>query len=210
MPAHNRIVSRRPANTIATIHKGGPLGSAFAIASVTALIKRLLENGLVTSGVPASVGGEVAVTAIAPDRIVTGNDERPQINLFLYQATPNTGLRGRPAGLALDLHYLIAVYGAQDLQTDILLGYTIQQLQQHSTLDADAIRSVLHSSASPDDGTFLAPALAALGADVSAHLAQLALTPQFLSSEELSRLWSALQARYRPSMIYRASVAILG
>lgn len=56
-----------------------------------------------------------------PDRIETGDRKRNQVNLFLYQVTPNPGWRntGLPSldsrgdgrlsnpPLALDLHYLL-------------------------------------------------------------------------------------------------------
>jgi hypothetical protein len=70
------------------------MSSALAIASVTAVLKNLLDNRLIQHGVAASLG-DVSVTALPPDRIATGTDERSQINLFLYRVTPNTGWRGR-------------------------------------------------------------------------------------------------------------------
>src|SRR5438094_172682 len=101
------------------------MSSTFAIASVTAVLKRLLENGLIDHGVAEAIGGDVVVSALPPDRVTTGAEERPQLNLFLHQVTPNTGLsassrsdigasegRKRPAPLALNLHYLLTSYGA--------------------------------------------------------------------------------------------------
>src|SRR2546423_8323610 len=123
------------------------MSSALGIAAVTAVLKNLLDNRLIEQGVAASLG-DVSVSALPPDRIATGADERSQLNLFLYRVTPNTGWRrssvslgdshngqngrnGRdgeakrapPAPLALDLHYLLTAYGEQDFQAEILLGY---------------------------------------------------------------------------------------
>src|SRR5688500_3743862 len=105
------------------------MSTALAIASVTAVLKSLLENRLMELGAPASVG-DVTVTALPPDRITTGTDERSQLNLFLYRVSPNTRWRraesngssnghakkeaagdaepaaSAPTPLALDLHYL--------------------------------------------------------------------------------------------------------
>ena len=67
--------------------------SAFAIASVTYLLKDVLDNRLVRHGITASVG-DVTVSALPPDRITTGSDERSQINLFHYRVTPHTAWRG--------------------------------------------------------------------------------------------------------------------
>ena len=73
--------------------------TTLAIAAITAVLKHLLENGLAESDVTASIGGDVIVSALPPDRATTGADERAQLNVFLYQATPNTGLRSPAAGM---------------------------------------------------------------------------------------------------------------
>src|SRR5437764_7400909 len=119
------------------------MSSALAIASMTYVLKNLLDNRLVQSGVTASVG-EVTVTALPPDRITTGSDERSQINLFLYRVTPHTAWRGGPSRteesgtrtppLALDLHYLITAYGERDFQAEILLGSAMQLLLETPAL----------------------------------------------------------------------------
>ncbi len=42
--------------------------------------------------------------------------------------------------------------------------------------------------------------------DVIDSIDRITLSPEFLSMEDLTKLWSALQARYRLSATYRASV----
>ena len=68
---------------------------ALAIATVSAVLKSLLDNRLAEQGVAATVG-DVTVTALPPDRISVGTEERSQLNLFLYRITPNTALRRSP------------------------------------------------------------------------------------------------------------------
>jgi hypothetical protein len=115
-------------------------GSSLAIATCTAVLKDLLDNRLIQRDIAAIVG-DVIVTALPPDRIQTGSEERAQLNLFLYRVTPNTRWRGDSAGrgsngkesasgLALDLHYLLSAYGAQDLQQEVLLGYAVQVFRE--------------------------------------------------------------------------------
>jgi hypothetical protein len=208
------------------------MSSALVIASVTAVLKSLLDNRLIQRGVAASVG-DVSVTALPPDRIATGADERSQLNLFLYRVTPNTGWRrsslrlgdghngknGRdgeakapapvgPAPLALDLHYLLTAYGEQDFQAEILLGYAMQLLHEVATLTPDHIRSAL---AGPNgSGSTLPPTRAALATSTLADAVErVSISSEFTSSEEMSRLWSALQARYRPSATYKVSTVLL-
>jgi hypothetical protein len=98
-----------------------------AIASVTAVLRDLLNNGIVDHDLAATVGN-VMVTSLPPDRIDTTNqNQQSQLNLFMYQVTPNQGWRneGLPSRnrngerlsnppLALDLHYLLSAYGADE------------------------------------------------------------------------------------------------
>ncbi len=195
------------------------MGGELALASVTAILKHRLENGLIDRAISSSIGSDITVSALSPDRIAVGADERPQLNLFLYQATPNTGLhplkRGddkkaaKTKGLALDLHYLLTAYGAHDLEAEILLGYTLQMFQETPALPADAIRTTLASLAATGNGR-AAPALAALATSpLAEQIEEITIRPQFLSTEEMSRLWSAMQARFRPSAAYKVSVVVL-
>jgi hypothetical protein len=167
----------------------------------------------------AHLGADVTVSALPPDRITTGADERPQINLFLYAVTPNTALRHTEASgarrktaggyLALDLHYLVSAYGVADFQIETLLGYAIHALQQVPSLNRDALRGILDSLASTAGG-LSTPLITEIGAEVlSEGIAEITITPQFPGIEELSRIWSALQARYRPSVSYRVSAVII-
>lgn len=203
--------------------------SALALASVTAVLKDLLENGLAARGITSALGGDASVSALPPDRVPSGADERAQLNLFLYAVTPHTGLRvlrgGRDAGdvrdartdvprtppLVLDLHYLLTAYGAQDFQAEILLGHTMRLLHERSVIERSELRAVLGSLSSSMDGRIVPPALAALAAsDVPDRVERLTIAPAFPPFDEMSKLWSVLQARYRPSAAYRVSAVLIG
>ncbi len=193
------------------------MSSALAIASMTYVLKSLLDNRLVQSGVTASVG-EVTVTALPPDRITTGADERSQINLFLYRVTPHTAWRGARIGigelphdtvvpsLAFDLYYLITAYGERDFQAETLLGYALQLLMETPVLSRAMIRSALAATTSGVSGAahemFAASGLADQEGDVT-------LAAEFLNTEEAARLWTALQAKYRPSAAYKVSSVVV-
>lgn len=192
------------------------MSSALVLASVTAILRNLLENGLVDRGVTSAVGSDTSITALPPDRITTGDDEKPQLNLFLYQATPR-GLysasrhqrdeddrprRGLP--MALELQYLLTAYGAQDFQTEILLGYALEVLHRSSDLSGDTIRDILSSVSSTKGGRVVPAALAALGAaDLGGLFGQMKICPQTLDSQEMLNLWSSFQVCYRPSITYK-------
>lgn len=198
------------------------MSSALAIASVTALLKSLLENGLTERSVSDSIGHSAPVSVLPPDRITTGSDEQPQLNLFLYQIAPNTvrrrqdhpdATRGDQASgsfLALDLFYLITAYGATDYQIEILLGSALQLLQREHELKPERISSILASLSSARDDRGVLPAAAALArSNLPRQVKEIKFTPQFLQLEELSKIWSALQARYRPSAVYKASLVYI-
>jgi hypothetical protein len=140
----------------------------------------------------------------------------------MYQVTPNLGWRSeglpsRDAGgshrlsnppLALDLHFLLSAYSGADLHAEILLGYAMQLLHQFPVITREMIRTALNPS--PEVGVDLPPALRALAdCGLADQVEQLRITPQFMNGEEMSRLWTALQANYRPSAVYQVSVVLI-
>jgi hypothetical protein len=188
----------------------GEMSSPLSIASVTSVIKSVLENGLVMHGATAVVG-ELAVTAMPPDRITTGADERSQLNIYLYRITPNTAWRAIPTDatrtngaravpLSLDLHYLLTAYGERDYHAETLLGSAMELLHQTPVLTHETIAPTLASLAERSGSG------ASVFADVIDSIDQITLSPEFLSMEDLTKLWSALQARFRLSATYQASV----
>ena len=65
------------------------MSSPLAIATVTATLLDLLNDGLINNDLSAV--GSYKVSAIPPDRVATGAQEPNQINLFLYRVSPNSG-----------------------------------------------------------------------------------------------------------------------
>jgi len=153
------------------------MSSPLAIASVTRVLKDLLNNGLVDHDVSGAIGGNVTVTALSPDRVSVqpGSSEANQLNVFMHQVRPNAGWRnvelptrnssgeriGNPL-LALNLHYLITGYGADELNGEILLGYAMQLLHENPVLSRQAIRAALANPAV--NGSILPPAFQAAAA----------------------------------------------
>ena len=194
--------------------------SALTIATVSAVLRSLLENGLAARDVTTAIGGDVLVSAMPPDRIGTGAEEKPQLNLFLFQVSASTGLRtlpgrkpdeGKGPPLALELHYLITAYGAQDYQTDILLGYALQMFFETPVLSTETIQRAIKALSKSGGGRMVAPGVAALASsDLPERVDQVRIVPQFLDPEASSRLWSAMQAKLRPSAAYKVSVVPIG
>jgi hypothetical protein len=200
------------------------MSSALAIASVTAVLKDLLNNGLIDHNVGASVG-EVTVSTLPPDRVdvLDAAQKKSRLNLFMYQVTPNAGWRnvGLPSRndrgerlsnppLALDLHYLLTAYGAEEMHAEILLGYGMQLLHETPVLTRAAIRRSLAPPSLITGGSGLPPEMQALfTSELSEQVEQIKIAPSSLSTEEISRMWSAFQAKYRPTAVYQASVVLI-
>jgi uncharacterized protein DUF4255 len=196
------------------------VSGALAIAAVTAALKDLLNDGLLDHDL--SVVGSFVVTATPPDRVTTGQNEPNQLNLFLYQVTPNLGWRNADLPsrdsngarltnppLALDLHYMLTAYGSQDLNAEILLGYAMQLLHETPMLGRDQLRAVLGGT-SPVTGQILPGPFGNLSAlDLADQVEAIKISPVFLSTEDLSKMWTAMQARYRPTMAYLVSVVLI-
>lgn len=198
------------------------MSNALAIAGVTAVLKDLLDSGLIEHQITDAMGAGVVVSSIAPDAVpIDGPDAVPRLNLFLHQVSPNAAWRnvGLPSRdgrgqritnppLALDLHYLLTAYGIDELQAEVLLGYGLQLLHEHPGLGREQIRTALNPS--PVSAALLPTVYQALASsDLAEQVEMLKITPESMGSEEMSRLWSALQAHYRPTAAFQVSVVLI-
>jgi len=198
------------------------MSNALAIASVSALIKDLLNDGLINKNVDALFNFQV--TAQPPDRISAGaNGEAVnRLNVFLYRVTPNTGWSNlhqparSPNGervanpfLALDLHYMLSAFATDDLNAEILLGFGMQTLHETPVLTRDAIRTGL-GAGGPLSGALLGPGFQQLSAAALAdQVEQIRISPYNMSMEDLSKLWTAMNTPLRMSALYEASVVLI-
>jgi hypothetical protein len=199
------------------------MSNALAFAGVTAVLKDLLDTGLIDHEVTDIMGQGVTVSALAPDAIQLGNEMGARLNLFMHQATPNaawrnaaqpsrdaTGRRIGNAPLAVDLHYLLTAYANADLQAEVLLGYAMQLFHETPVLARGAIRTALNPPNPPVAGSVLPTVYQALRAsDLADQYEQIKITPSVMNTEELSKLWTALQAHYRPTAAYQVTVVLI-
>jgi hypothetical protein len=196
------------------------MSSPLAIGAVSAVLRDLLDNGLIDAN--SAMGGPVTVSAVAPDTIDLASPLTPRLNLFLYQVAPNpawrnqgqpsrsaaTGERLTNAPLALDLYYLLTAYASLDFQAEILLGYAMHLLHERPVLGPAAIRDALGGSAL--GAGLMPPAFDALVAsDLADQVEQIKVTQLVQSSDDMSKLWSAIQSKYRPSSAYQVSVVLI-
>ena len=204
------------------------MANALAVAAVTATLRDLLRDGLIDHEV-APVVGDVKVSVLAPDQVeqklAPGSS---QLNLFLYRVGTNpgwsnVGLPSRDSNgavltrppLALDLQYLLTAHTDQDLHAELLLGYGMQVLHETPVLDREALRRALGPTTTnpphvPVTGEPLPTEWRQLRAvELADQVEMVKVTPDPLGLEELSHLWSNLQAHYRPSAAYRVSVVLI-
>jgi len=193
------------------------MSDGYAIAAVSAVIRRTILEALSAAQV-SDVTGNIQVTAIPPDRVIPPNGAEPtQVNIFLHQVTRNAAFRNadlpsrNAAGdlvsgpaLALDLHYMITAYGTEPFWAEMLLGHAALALHENATLTRRAIARAL--SPNPPDA-LVPPALRDSGIEAQIELVK--ILPKAVDSEEMSRLWAAIQRQYRPTMAYRASVVLI-
>lgn len=194
------------------------MANALAIAAVSAVLKDLLNNGLID----ARLSSDVTVR-VGPPPSVNGAAIPTQLNLFLYHVSPNLGWRNErlPSHnsqgdrvsnppLALDLHYLLTAYGAEEFEAEILLGYAMQLLHENAILSRGAIRRTFSGAPTGVSGSILpasSQALAAAG--LAEQLELIKISPLNLNGEEMSRIWSSLQTHYRISTAYQISVVLI-
>lgn len=202
------------------------MSNALAVASVSFVLIDLLNNGLIDHDISATLGNEVIVTAVSPDQVDQAQQvvqPKSQLNLFLYNVTQNQGWRnvGYPSRngngdridnppLAVNLHYLLSAYGVQQFHSEILLGYGMQLFHETPFLLRDAIRKSLAAPSLVTGGQGLPPFMSSLfTSELSEQVEQIKIWPETLSTEEISRLWTAFQAKYRPTAAYQVSVVLI-
>lgn len=186
------------------------MSNYLAIATVTAALQRLLQEGI-----QEDVSGAV-VTTVRPDNPAAMNQSRG-INIYLYQATPNPAWRNadlrtrRPKGdlikhgqAALDLHYLLTFYGnEQALEPQRLLGSAIRTLVDRPTLTQEMIQETVSSSRS-SYLSFLTDSTL----DDQMQLVQ--FIPSTITTEDLSRIWSVFfQIPYSLSFAFQGTAVMI-
>src|SRR3569833_898478 len=131
------------------------MSSPLALAAVTAVLRDLLNNGLIDHDITGALGNNVTVTAVPPDTIaIDGNNARTQLNLFLHQVTPNAGWRnvGLPSRddrgtrlakppLTLNLHYQLTTNNTAEHHSENEKDKAMHLLHETPVLDRQAIRT---------------------------------------------------------------------
>jgi Pvc16 N-terminal domain len=209
------------------------VSNALGISAVTAALESMLWSVYNGSDWSNSNLGAVTVTAVAPDivqsNLGTATTAGLRVNLFLHQVTFNAAWRNmglaslaadgitqlKNPPLALDLHYLLTVYGSEDCEAEALLGYALQFFHEYPVLGRVQIRSALSNLSNPqfDTAANLVPTtslFSLVGASgIADQIEMLKITPATLGREEMAWLWTALKADYRPTFPFQVSVLLI-
>lgn len=197
------------------------MANALALAAVTAVLRDLLNDGLINSNVGSAFDFEVTVQ---PPDLLSATNGQPtnRLNLYLFRTTPNPGWVNvrypsrNPSGerisnpyLALDLHYILSAHSTDNFNAEILLGFGMQVLHEMPVLDRDDIRNSL-SGPGVVDGSILPAAFQTLAAaDLADQIEQIKIAPQNIGLEEMSQIWTAVNAPMRMSALYLISVVLI-
>ena len=185
------------------------MSNHLAIATVTAALRKRLESALTADLTDLAV----TVNHGRPDGASKGQPEA-RVNLFLYQVSPNGALANadlptRGAGgrlvarptVALDLHYLITFYGDEtQLEPQRIMGSVVRMLEAKPVVTRELIEAVTADTNFP----YLSES------DLAQAVETVKFTPEPLSLEEMSKLWSVFfETPYGLSVAYRASVVTI-
>ena len=181
------------------------MSNYLTLAVITAAIQEIVQAA-VHDAVPG------ATVRVGPPRTVPPGEK--EVNIYLYQLSPDAELRNddlptrgadgkllsRPCA-AIRLHYLISFAGEDHLATEIMLGRVISVLNAFPILTARELARIVSSSGSYP---FLADA------DLPDSRETVKLTAEYLSLEELSKLWTVFfQLAHRPSLQYVATPVLI-
>jgi Pvc16 N-terminal domain len=186
-----------------------------AVATTTRVLGSLLESSIKGAGVSSLLDSPPYFTAQAPDQVENGGQEESRLALFLYHVTYNQGWRevGLPsrnsAGqvidrppLAIDLHYLLVGYGKGEYVQHLLLGIGMQALHENPVLYRQQVAAVFTAPLNAMDAM-----LATSGIESQVELIK--ITPEPLSTDDLSKLWSSFGSKFRPSAGYVATTLLI-
>jgi hypothetical protein len=179
------------------------MSNSLAIAAVTATLRQLLDDGIKT------VINGVSVTTQPPD---IADSKKNLVNIFLYQTAINPAWRnmdmprqvkpgetGLPP-LPLNLYYMITAYSNGDDALEPfshrILGQAMSVLHDNPVLSSDEIKAALPLA---DQALY----------DLYDQIEHVRIVPHPMTLDEMSKLWTIFQTKYRISATYQVSVVLI-
>jgi hypothetical protein len=171
------------------------MANIFAIHSVGHSITTFLRNTYPETSAGRAMP-ECSFSLVSSGELAGDVSDATRITLFLYRITVNEHSRqtrparrpqAEPPSLGLDLHFLMTAWAGNALDEHTMLAWAVRQLHLFPILDA--------SSLSPEAGW---------GPDEVIQV-----IPAELSTEDVMRIWDALDPAYRLSVSYIARLVRL-
>jgi hypothetical protein len=189
------------------------MSNEFAVGAVTLTLRNLLDHvkelrdSDVIDDLPVDVKptAEILITNLPLDEAYEFDQGKNQVNLFLYHVEHSAAWRNREIPgrikngesgnppLGLNLYYLITAYGQDknEIIGHLLLGKAMSIFHDHPLLGRDEIRTALGAS------------------DLHEQIERVRITPQPISIDEVSKLWTGFQSQYKLSVAYQVAVVLI-
>ena len=189
------------------------MSNEFAVAAVTLTLRNILDKikDLKDTDefdqIPADAQptAEILVTNVPLDQAHKLDKGKNQVNLFLYHVEHNGAWRNMDISarvkpgetgltpLALNLYYIITSYGenGSELIGHLLLGKAMSLLHDHALFGRTEIKNAFAVSG------------------LHKQVERVRLSPQPISLDEVSKLWTGFQTQYRLSAAYQVSVVLI-
>jgi len=189
------------------------MSNEFAISAVTLTLRNLLDHvkelkdSDILDELPTTVKpkAEILVTNLPLDEAYEFEQGKNQVNIFLYHVEHSASWRNREIPgrikngesgnppLGLNLYYLITAYGENKNETigHILLGKAMSILHDHPVLGKEELKEALTISR------------------LHEQIERVRITPQPISIDEVSKLWTGFQSQYKLSVAYQVSVILI-
>ena len=188
------------------------MSNEFAIGAVTLTLRNLLDqvkelgDSDITDDLPtdAKPTAEILITNLPLDEAYKFDQAKNQVNLFLYHVEHSAAWRnmdipgaskngetGHPP-LGLNLYYLITAYGQDknEIIGHLLLGKAMSILHDHPLFSRDEIRTAFSASL------------------LQNQVERVRITPQPISLDEVSKLWTGFKSQYKLSVAYQVNVVL--
>jgi hypothetical protein len=167
------------------------MSNFLSVATVTAALSDIIQPG-------AQDAAPGATVTIGPPRQVPPGVA--EVNLYLYRVDADSAAHPQRPALALQLHYLVSFSGEDRLAAEIMLGKVAASLAANPVLSSEIFRQASRDSKRP----YLNQS------DLDQQTELVRLVPEYLSLEELAKLWSMFfQIAHRPSLQYVAAPILI-
>ena len=192
------------------------MSNELAISAVTITLRNLLDavNELrddpsVANILPAdlTLNSNIVINNLPLDEAYDFDNEnnQNQVNIFLYHVEHSAAWRNMPVPgsvkngesghppLALNLYYIITAYGENknEMISHLLLGKAMSILHDHPVLSRHEIE------------------IAFPGSRLHEQIERVRITPQPISLDDISKLWTGFQTQYKLSVAYQVAVVLI-